>query len=291
MERRTYRVCAANSRTSLRTPKAELRSQELQEFRMGWPPFPFCGRSFRRRILVGRSSVRAGDGAEKQNSGVRSCRSSESGEEARFHRWAIIQAKRSDRTGDEREEELGVGDTGSSEVGGAHFRFVGDHSGRSPSSRGWRGKAELRVRSCMSSEWGGRPFPFCGRSFRRRSLVGRSSVRAGDGAEKQNSGVRSCRSSEWGGRPFPFCGRSLRRRSLVGRKFPSEPGMARNPRLGQSRFRRARSSVRQSISARISVNPFVQTSQVCPPLSRNTQRAGMRPINRSIPGSRRSVSP
>jgi hypothetical protein len=44
----------------------------------------------------------------------------------------------------------------------------------------------------------------------------------------------------------------------------------------------------QLILARILSNPAVQTSQVCPPGSRNTRSVGITVVNRSIPGSNRS---
>jgi hypothetical protein len=47
----------------------------------------------------------------------------------------------------------------------------------------------------------------------------------------------------------------------------------------------------QSIFARMTLNPIVQTSQVCPPLKRNTRSGGITLLNRSIPGSKRSASP
>jgi hypothetical protein len=47
----------------------------------------------------------------------------------------------------------------------------------------------------------------------------------------------------------------------------------------------------QSIFARILVNPVVQTCQVWPPDNRNMRSGGRTPLNRSIPGSRRSTSP
>ena len=46
----------------------------------------------------------------------------------------------------------------------------------------------------------------------------------------------------------------------------------------------------QSIFARMTLNPVVQTSQACPPFKRNTRSGGITFLNCSIPGSKRSAS-
>jgi hypothetical protein len=63
------------------------------------------------------------------------------------------------------------------------------------------------------------------------------------------------------------------------------------PERCRQRPARARRPCHQVILFKISSNPVFQTSQVCPPGSRNMRFGGSTVLNRSIPGSSRSRSP